>query len=89
MNDGLRINGEEHSLLYEKRMELETGGVDFYDGAASKPEVLEAQSWIDAAIHDTEPLVKPEEALIVTEILEAIYKSAEAGAPVFFENLGV
>jgi predicted dehydrogenase len=38
---------------------------------------------MDAVINDTEPVVKPEEALVVTEILEAIYKSAETGQPVF------
>ncbi|MBP2100440.1 Gfo/Idh/MocA family protein [Enterococcus rivorum] len=84
MNDGLRINGEDHSLLFEKKIELETGGVDFYDGAGDKPEVLEAQSWIDAILNDTEPVVKPEQAMVVTEILEAIYKSSETGQPVFF-----
>lgn len=84
MNDGLRINGEDHSLLFEKKIELETGGVDFYDGAGAKPEVLEAQSWIDAILNDTEPVVKPEQALVVTKILEAIYQSSETGQPVFF-----
>jgi predicted dehydrogenase len=83
MNDGLTINGEAHGLLFDKKVELETGGVDFYDGAGEDPATLEAQSWIDAVINDTEPVVKPEEALVVTEILEAIYKSAETGQPVF------
>jgi predicted dehydrogenase len=33
-------------------------------------------------IEDTEPLVKPQEAFVVTQILEAIYKSAETGKEV-------
>jgi predicted dehydrogenase len=45
--------------------------------------VLEAQSWIQAILNDTEPVVKPEEALVVTEILEAIYKSSKTGEPVY------
>lgn len=85
MNDGLTINGEDHSTLFEKKIELEPGGVDFYDGAGDKPEVLEAQSWIDAILNDTEPVVKPEQALVVTEILEAIYKASETNQPVFFD----
>jgi predicted dehydrogenase len=83
MNNGLTINGEDHSLLYEKNIELETGGVDFYEGTGETPEILEAQSWISAVINDTEPVVKPEEAMVVTEILEAIYKSSATGEPVY------
>ncbi|MGX6978815.1 Gfo/Idh/MocA family protein [Vagococcus elongatus] len=85
MDDGLYVNGEDRGLLYDRKVELETGGVDFYDGADSAPELLEAQSWIDAVKNDTEPVVKPEEALVVTEILEAIYQSSETGQPVFFD----
>ncbi|CCQ24865.1 Undefined function [Listeria monocytogenes N53-1] len=29
MEDGLRINGEAHSQMYEKKIQLEAGGVDF------------------------------------------------------------
>lgn len=47
--------------------------------------MLEAQSWIDAILNDTEPVVKPEQALVVTEILEAIYKASETNQPVFFD----
>lgn len=83
MKDGLMINGEDRGLLYNRQVELETGGVDFYDGTDADPATLEAESWINAIINDTEPIVKPEEALVVTEILEAIYKSSELGEPVF------
>ena len=40
--------------------------------------------WIDAILNDTDVLVKPEEALVVTQILEAIYESAKTGKPVLF-----
>lgn len=86
MNDGLTINGEDHGMLYEKNIELEPGGVDFYEGGDDDPALIESQLWIDAVINDTEPVVKPEEALVVTEILEAIYKSAQTGKPVYFSN---
>ncbi|MCP1109673.1 putative dehydrogenase [Lachnospiraceae bacterium PF1-21] len=86
MNSGLTINGEDHSLLYEKQIELQAGGVDFYDEAGEKPEVLEAQSFINAILNDSEPIVKPEEAYIVTRILEAIYESAKTGKPVYIEH---
>ena len=34
-------------------------------------------------LNDSEPLVKPEQALVVTKILEAIYKSAQTGKEIY------
>ena len=84
MKDGLRINGEEYSRLYDRQIKLGSGGVAFYDGAAETEAVREARSWIDAIVNDTEPLVTPEQALVVTQILEGIYESSKTGKPVFF-----
>ena len=85
MADGLQINGEKHSKLFETKVQLVGSGVDFFDATQGNPADLEARMWIDCIINDTEPLVKPEEALVVTEILEAIYKSARTGKPVYFK----
>jgi predicted dehydrogenase len=85
MWDGLRINGEKYGKLYITKPGLGASGVDFYDADAESPSDMEARLWIESIFNDTEPLVKPEEALVVTEILEAIYKSAETGKPVYFD----
>jgi predicted dehydrogenase len=45
---------------------------------------MEAQQWIRAIKEDTDPLVLPEQACVVTEILDAIYRSSESGVPVTF-----
>ncbi|HSN43113.1 MAG TPA: Gfo/Idh/MocA family oxidoreductase [Propionibacteriaceae bacterium] len=45
----------------------------------------ESKQWLEAIMNDTEPLVKPEQAVVVTEILEAIYKSDKSGQPVYFD----
>lgn len=45
---------------------------------------LEAEQWIRAIRDDREPLVLPEQAAVVTEILDAIYTSAASGRPVAF-----
>lgn len=82
--DGLRINGEEKSRLYTKIPELKSGGVAYFAGSKNDPGELEARSWIDAIINDKDPVVLPEQALVVTEILEAIYKSGESNQPVYF-----
>jgi len=84
MKDGLRINGEKHGRLYTTKPVLEAGGVAFYEGKTEDPSFTEARMWINSILNDTEPLVKPEEALVVTEILEAIYESAKTEKPVFF-----
>ncbi len=84
MNNGLRINGETYGATWEKEVQFAVGGVDFYDATGDDPALLEAQSWIDAVINDKTPVVKPEEALVVTQILEAIYSSAKTGQPVYF-----
>ena len=84
MNNGLTINGEDHSLLYEKKiLSWKLVVSTSMKGTAKRLEILEAQSWINAIINDTEPVVKPEEAMVVTEILEAIYKSSATGEPVY------
>lgn len=63
----------------------ETAEVYGFSGASmTDPKIIEARQWIDAIKNNTEPLVKPEEALTVTRILEAIYKSAETGKAVYF-----
>ena len=42
--------------------------------------------WINHVLDDNAPLItKPEQAIVVTKILEAIYTSAESGKPVFFD----
>lgn len=86
MKDGLRINGEKLSRMYVTKPELGAGGVAFYGGKTESDSDREARLWIDNIINDTEPLVKPEQALVVTEILEAIYESAKTGKPVFFNG---
>lgn len=82
--DGLRVNGEEYGRLYTKIPELTAGGVAYFDAKSERPGDVEARAWIDAVINDTDPLVLPEQALVVSEILEAIYKSAETNQEVRF-----
>jgi predicted dehydrogenase len=83
----LRINGERFSKLYTLEPELTAGGAAFYEGeGGGKPEDVEARMWIDHLQDDSAPLVvKPEQALVVTQILEAIYESGKTGKPVYFD----
>ncbi|OOV74744.1 MULTISPECIES: Gfo/Idh/MocA family protein [Mammaliicoccus] len=85
MKDGLRIHGEEFGSLYTTNVELENKGVDFYEGETVDEAEVEARSWIDSIINDTEPVVKPEEAMVITQILEALYQSAKTSKAVYFD----
>jgi len=86
MKAGLRLNGEKYGRLYDQTIHTDASGVAFYEGGADTAEMVEARQWIESIINDTEPLVKPEQALMVTRILEAIYESAQTKKPVFFQN---
>lgn len=85
MKDGLRVNGEEFSKMYVTKPELGAGGVAFYDGKVKQDSDFEAESWYAAIENNTDPVVLPEQALVVTRILEAIYTSAKSGKPVYFD----
>lgn len=83
MKNGLRINGEEFGRLYTKEIDLGAGGVAFYDGKAENAADTEMRSWIEAVDKDLAPVVTPEQACVVSEILEAIYESARTGKAVY------
>lgn len=83
MKGGLRINGEKFSRLYTNEIELGSGGVAFYDGQAENASDVEMRMWIEAIDQDLEPVVTPEQACVVSEILEAIYESARTGKAVY------
>ena len=81
---GLRVNGEDMGSLYVKEVETQLHGAAYYAPQLVDPGKLEMQSWIEAIRDDKEPLIKPEQALVVTQIIDAIYQSATTGKPVLF-----
>lgn len=77
------FNKAAHNQL-EQTQPSDAGGVFGFEGATLEQRDAEAKQWVDAILNDTDPLVKPEQAIVVTQILEAIYKSAETGKVVEF-----
>ena len=77
------FNKAAHNQL-EQTQPSDAGGVFGFEGATLEQRDAEAKQWVDAILNDTEPMVKPEQAIVVTQILEAIYKSAETGQVVEF-----
>lgn len=61
-----------------------TGSVAYFGGGGGEEGTIDNRQWLEAIQNGTQPLVKPEEALEVTRVLDAIYKSAEANQEIKF-----
>ena len=84
--DGVRINKVDAGRQVVIKPDLKAGGVAFYGAEKLAPHAQEARAWIDAVINDTDPMVLPEQAYTVTQILEGIYESAKTGKPYYFNK---
>ena len=77
--DQLIINRGHNGFLTDEVM-CGAGNVAYFEGGiGEEPGLAEARQRLKAIQNETEPLVKPEQAFTVTQILEAIYRSAETG----------
>lgn len=85
IKNGVSINKDEFGRLVDIHPDMKAGGVAFYGGASETPSLTEARAWINAIVNDTDPVVLPEQACVISELLEAIYESAKTGKPVFFD----
>jgi len=82
-NNKLIFNRGHNGMLTDEEV-CGAGNVAYFEGGlGEEPGLAEARQWLNAIINDGEPLVKPEEAFTVTQILEAIYTSAATGKEVF------
>ena len=78
-NNKLIINRGHNGMLTDEEI-CGAGNVAYFEGGlGEEPGLAEARQWLDAIANDKEPLVKPEQAFKVTQILEAIYESAATG----------
>ena len=77
------FNKTSHCVLTEESMSG-GGSIAFFEGGDVKEENIECCQWMNAILNDTDPLVKPEQAFMVTKILDNIYKSAREGHEIKF-----
>ena len=84
MEQGLTINGEENGHMYDRKIILDPPLIPFYGVEDEYGPALEIRTWIDAIANDTDPVVLPEQMLVVMKLIEAVYDSAETGQPVVF-----
>lgn len=85
MKDGLRINFVKYNKQCIEKPALSGEGIPFYEGDEKNAPDLEQEAFYNAIINGEELVVKPEQALVVTQILEGIYKSAATGKTIYFE----
>ena len=84
MKDGLRINRVQYGRQCVEKPDLVSGGVAFFDGATENAEDVEQRVFYEAVTEGKPLTVEPEQALVVTQILEAIYESARTGKTIYF-----
>ncbi|MFV0556539.1 MAG: Gfo/Idh/MocA family protein [Lactovum sp.] len=74
-NELIYNRGRNNQLMEETLSPV--GGVAYFGGGGGEEGSIDCKQWLEAVKNDTEPLVKPEEALAVTKVLDAIYQSAK------------
>jgi len=82
-DEPLRINSVKHGRQCIEVPNFKSGGAAFFEGSSSDNAELEARAWINAVLTDTEPPTRADQAIVVTQILEAVYESAKTGKPVY------
>jgi predicted dehydrogenase len=85
-SDGLRLNGEMMSTLYLNKVKVQNTDRPRRWGQAMNDCDYDAWQWIEAVKGNGKPMVLPEQALVVSEVLEAIYRSSETGKTVYFKD---
>ena len=80
----LLLNGVRNGRPYTLSPALGAGGVAYYTGSGFSNSDLEAMNFRDAILGKGKLFVLPEQALVVTRILDGIYQSAASGKPYFF-----
>lgn len=85
MVDGLRINRVNHNRQCVEKPDLDAGGVAYFDGKSETSSDVEQRIFYNAIANGEPLVVEPRQAMVVTQILEAIYESGKTGKAVYFE----
>ncbi len=88
MADGLRINYIKNNCQAVEKPDFSAAGVAFNEGTGGGRDYeIEARQWIRSVLDDTQPCVLPEQAYVVSAILDGIYRSAKSGQPHYFTDI--
>ena len=85
--DSVRINGEKDGALYINDIVPNSTSRDLFHGQTLSCDEYEAKQWIYSVVNNVPPITKPEQACVVSRIIEAIYESAKnGGKPIYFND---
>lgn len=82
----VRFCGETDGAFYTKDVTPGTTARELFKGQSLTAEEYEAKQWIYSVVHQVPPLTKPEEAAVVSRIIEAVYLSAAEGRTIYFDG---
>ena len=82
----LLLNGVKNGRPYVLSPMLRAGDLSYFEGDAKTDMDKEAATFRDAILGKGKLCVLPEQALVVTRILEGIYDSAASGKPYYFNE---
>lgn len=85
MVDGLRINRIKYGRQCMEKPNLHAGGAAFFEGKSEDAQDVEQRVFYNAIVNGGPLTVEPRQAMVVTQILEAIYESGKTGKPVYFD----
>ena len=85
-NDGVRVNTVKHDKMIVEKPNIYLEGVPMAEPPKDRAVEMEARIFIDAIKKGTPVVVKPEQAMVVTQILEAIYESGKSGKAVYLDE---
>jgi len=81
-NELIYNRGRNNQLMEETLSPV--GSVAYFGGGGGEEGTIDCRQWLKAIQTGTEALVKPEEALAVTKILDSIYQSAKQNKEIKF-----
>ncbi|MBD5462914.1 MAG: Gfo/Idh/MocA family oxidoreductase [Lachnospiraceae bacterium] len=81
--NALIFNRVRNGQLMEETLSS-VGGVAYFGGGGGEEGTLDNRQWLEAIRKGCEPLVKPEEAFVVTKVLDSIYQAAAANCEIKF-----
>lgn len=84
MKCGLRINKVKYNRQVVEEPDLGVGGVAFFTGKKMTEAEVEQTVFYNAIVKGDKLTVLPEQAMVVTQVLEAIYESAKTGKTIYF-----
>jgi len=85
MRGNIKINGQKDDKLFTEEYKPTSADRDLFKDKDYSAEEYEARQWIHSIVNNVSPVTLPEQAAVVSEIIEAIYKSAASGKTIYFK----